>query len=207
MNIGSTISTPKQSMKRHHITVPEENATIISLVYEVMGTWYLGFYEIHNSWFLVQRKKQEMPLTMFTCSKNCDMHFVTSAWLNTSFQKIIQNFMQHVLHLRHLQSMDGNSVPILPTVKTWPTQTTMHLRCWWSHKRPPLKEWHGRPENHAYMAVECCSGLLSQQHIETCTAKVETNGSNGRFWQNVTEHLQLLKTVSVPAYVPLFYVI
>jgi hypothetical protein len=26
-----------------------------------------------------------MPLPMLTCSKNCDMYFVTSAWLNTSF--------------------------------------------------------------------------------------------------------------------------
>jgi hypothetical protein len=38
MNAGSTISTPKQNVKWHHITVPEENATIISLVHAVMGT-------------------------------------------------------------------------------------------------------------------------------------------------------------------------
>ena len=123
------------------------------------------------------------------------------------FQKKIPNFTQHVLCLRHLQSMHGNFVPILPSIQTWTTQNTMCLKCWRSYKRPPLQEWHGRPENHAYMAVECCNGLLLQQHIEARTAKAEMNRSYGRFWQNVTEHLQLLKTVSVPVYVPSFYVI
>jgi len=38
MNAGSIISTPKYNVAWHHITVPEENATIISSAHEVMGT-------------------------------------------------------------------------------------------------------------------------------------------------------------------------
>lgn len=106
-----------------------------------------------------------------------------------SFQKKMQNFTQHVLCLRHLQSMDGNFVPTLPSVQTRTTQNTTCLRCWRPNKRPQLQKWHGRPENHVYMAVECCNGLLLQQHIEACTARAEMNGSYGRFWQNATEHL------------------
>jgi hypothetical protein len=59
-------------------------------------------------------------------------------------------------------------------------------------------DMEGHKTTHTWM----WNGLLPQQNIQACTAKAEINGSYGGFWEHVTEHLWLLKTISIPVYVP-----